>query len=116
MPTSTVNPNPFNRSQQEQVDVVVKDRDGVIDTTSPITWVSDNSALVDVVVDPVADPTGRHPLLVGKGPALGVTNVTGTCNAVYGGPTTVVIAVTSIADTPNQSVIVCTFGTAVPKT
>jgi hypothetical protein len=117
MPTSTTTPNPFNRSQQEQVTVELVDRDGVVENTTPITWSTDDATIVDVKVQP-ADTLGRSPLLIGKGPTLGAVNVRGLANlpVASGGPTTVIIACGPIADTPNQAAIICTFDAAVAKT
>jgi hypothetical protein len=116
MPTSNTTPNPFNRSQKEPLTVVLKDRDGVVDVATPITWTSDDPTIVAVAVDP-ADSLGRSPTLIGKAPTLGTVNVRGAAAlpAAAGGPVNVIIACGPIADTPNQAIIECSFGAAVPK-
>jgi len=119
MPTSTTNPNPLNRSQEEPFTSVVKDRDGLVDTTTPITWVSADPTIVGIEPDPAdLSGLGRSMILVGKTPSLSGVNVTGTAalSAAQGGPMIVVIAVTNVPDAPNQGVIECTFGAARPKT
>lgn len=119
MPTSTTNPNPINRSQKESFTCVLKDRDGVVDAMTPITWVTADATLIDIQPDP-ADTSGlgRNMMLIGKGPSLAGVNVTGTAAipTAQGGPMIVIVAVTNVADTPNVGVIECTFGPAVPKT
>ncbi len=116
MPTSNTTPNPINRSQKEPFTVVLKDRDGVPETTTPITWTTTDASKVDIQPDPSdTSGKGRNMVLIGKGPTLGSVIVAGTAN-LPSGTVVVNINISAVADTPDQSVIECTFGAAVPKT